>query len=399
MKESSRKKILFLIHTLGGGGAEKVLVDLVTEIDKNKFDVTVMTVLDTGIYRRRLPLDVTYKSLIPFPRFRKSESSSGSLLARGTKPKLLLARIYTFLWRRTCIAKLLAKRIGGYDIEVAFLEGICAKIISETRSKARKIAWIHVDLIAQRKSENVFRSNSQERDTYLAFDKVACVSEEVRQSFVAKFGFTGATPTVDVLHNPLNVAEITNLSRKEASGFHEKMGALNLVNVGRLNAQKGHLRLLEALARCKNEGCCFVLHLIGEGTHEAKLKEYCLDNGLEDDVVFYGFRSNPYSLMARCDLYVCSSLAEGLSTTVLEARVLQLPVLTTDCAGMSEILENGAYGMIVENSAEGLYRGLKSVFLGDVDLGSYRALLSEKKVSGLQREKIRAIEEFCLSGE
>lgn len=103
--------------------------------------------------------------------------------------------------------------------------------------------------------------------------------------------------------------------------------------------------------------------------------------------------------MAQCDLYVCSSLAEGLSTSVLEAGVLQVPVLTTDCAGMNEILKDGAYGMIVENSVEGLYRGLESVFTGNVDLDSYRVLLGRRNVDELQRGRALAIEEFFLLGE
>lgn len=399
MKQEPRKRILFLVHTLGGGGAEKALVNLVTEMDKDKFDITVMTVLDTGIYRRKLPLGVTYKTLVPLPHFRESESSSGSLLSRGTKLKLLLARLYAYLWRRTGVAKLLAKCIGGYDIEVAFLEGICAKIISETHSDAQKIAWIHVDLMAQRKSENVFRSISQERDTYLAFNKVACVSGGVKQGFIAKYDFYGTTPKICVLRNCLNVAEITKLSKEVPQKFARRKGVLNLVSVGRLNSQKGYLRLLEALTRCKSEGHRFVLHLVGEGTHESELRKYCRSNGLEGDVIFYGFRPNPYPLMAQCDLYVCSSLAEGLSTSVLEAGVLQVPVLTTDCAGMNEILKDGAYGMIVENSVEGLYRGLESVFTGNVDLDSYRVLLGRRNVDELQRGRVLAIEEFFLLGE
>lgn len=82
---------------------------------------------------------------------------------------------------------------------------------------------------------------------------------------------------------------------------------------------------------------------------------------------FLGFQNNPYAFLKKADLFICSSISEGYSTAVTEAVILGLPVLTTDCAGMNEILDDGKYGMIVPNSEQALEDGLRKI-LSDATL-------------------------------
>ena len=186
-----KKKIVFLIHTLGGGGAEKVLVNLVNNMDKDKYDITVMTVIDTGIYRAYLNSNIKYKSMFKIPKIARSSSKtdkSGSLLNKKSSKKKALIRLYTSFWKIAPLKLLHNLYIGNkYDIEVAFLEGISAKIIANSSNKnSKKIAWIHVDLLNQHKSKKVFKNKEEERNTYSKFDQIVCVSEKVEtvKSFV-----------------------------------------------------------------------------------------------------------------------------------------------------------------------------------------------------------------------
>ena len=87
------------------------------------------------------------------------------------------------------------------------------------------------------------------------------------------------------------------------------------------------------------------------------------DNKLNDCVELTGFIDNPYPLLKKADLFVCSSLTEGFSTVVSEAIFLGTPVLTTDCAGMKDILGDSEFGLIVENNENGLYEGLKQLLM------------------------------------
>lgn len=125
-----KKKVLFLIHTLQVGGAEKVLVNLVNKMDKNKFDITVMTVINTGAFRNELNNDIKYDSIIKLKilnkinRYRekiRNVEKSGNLFDKKSKVKEILAKIYKMFWRNIDISWVYKKTIKDrYDIELHF---------------------------------------------------------------------------------------------------------------------------------------------------------------------------------------------------------------------------------------------------------------------------------------
>ena len=91
-----------------------------------------------------------------------------------------------------------------------------------------------------------------------------------------------------------------------------------------------------------------------------------------------GSQNNPYPYIKNADLLVCASYFEGYNLTVAEALILGVPVLSTDCTGPNEILDRGRYGMIVENSKEGLYRGLKELMDNPEKLDYYKRKAKER---------------------
>lgn len=354
-----KKKILFLIHTLGGGGAEKILTNLVNNIDKNLYDVTLMTVIDTGVFKKDVARDVAYKTMIPLPSKNERTNDSGSLLKKKSIFSGKLIKLYTAFWRyipTKWVYKIFIRE--KYDVEVAFLEGICAKIIaSSTNKNSKKISWIHVDLENQHKSRNVFKSLQEEEQTYDRFDDIVCVSEYVKAQFQKMFTVHG---NLVVKYNPVDVQEIIQKSNRQPDEKNLRR-KFTVCSVGRLNAQKSYIRLLECHKRLIEDGIDHDLWIIGEGTDRENLTAYIENNGLNDSARLLGFKNNPYCYMKNADLFVCSSVAEGFSTVATEALVLGLPVVTTDCSGMQELLGNSEYGIITENSVDGLYEGMKRI--------------------------------------
>ena len=374
-----KKKILFLIHTLGGGGAEKVLANLVNNMDKNLYDVTLMTVIDTGVFKKDVSQDVTYKTMVPLPSKNGRINDSGSLLKKKSKLSGKLIKIYTAFWRYMPIKWVYRIFIKEkYDIEVAFLEGICAKIIANSTNKnSKKISWIHVDLENQHKSGKIFKSLKEEEQIYNKFDDIVCVSQYVKTQFQKMFTVHG---NIVVRYNPVDVQEIIQKSSKpmDEKNLRRKF---TVCSVGRLNAQKSYIRLLECHKRLMEEGNDYDLWIIGEGTDRENLAAYIEKNNLNDSVKLLGFKINPYCYMKNADLFVCSSIAEGFSTVATEALVLGLPVVTTDCSGMQELLGDSEYGIITENSVDGLYEGMKRI-LQDQEL------YAEYKVKAQMRTQI-----------
>ena len=129
---------------------------------------------------------------------------------------------------------------------------------------------------------------------------------------------------------------------------------------------------------------------MNEGSLRNFLQEEIDNNGLKSKVTLVGFRENPYPMLKESDLYVCSSHREGYSTTVVESLVLGVPVLTTNCSGMTEILgENQEFGMIVDNNDEALIQGLERI-LNDNQLYAYYKEMAQ--IRGLDFELMKSVE-------
>lgn len=327
-------KILFFIDTLSGGGAEKVLLNLVNAMDKSKFDITVQTLFPDEA-AKHLDSAVRYKYCY------KNASKIGNLRMRAEAEIGLTYSLHIK---------------DDYDIEVAYLECGSTKIMSaSTNNKATKLAWVHCDL--SKKAGNVSAFVNETAKYYKKFDKIVCVSDDVRNSFIEMYGNSPETVTIYNCYNDREIKEKAELPIETEISLPRPL----LLAVGRLTEEKRFDRLLKIQYRLKYEGVDFSLLILGEGKERKKLEKYISENSLEDHVMLPGFCDNPYPYMKYADLLVCSSAYEGFSTFFVEGMILDKPMITTDCAGMKELLQDGKYGMITENSEEGLYQGIKRI--------------------------------------
>lgn len=361
---SRNKSVLFVIHSLGGGGAERVLVNIANTLSEDGYDVTVMTIVDSGLHRNNLAKGVHYKALIPMPGKKQPNgavtngSVSGSLLAGKSRMKNVVAAFYLWLWRHAPTSTVHSFGVReSYDVEVAFLEGICVKFVAASRT-SRKIAWVHVDVEKEPKSHKAFKSLAQETRAYSAYEKVVCVSEGVCSSM--KKQFPSLAEKLTVLRNPIDIAEIKTMAADGVPAQYECLFEADKVfcAVGRLCDQKAFDRLIRAAAICKDRGYHdFNVVILGEGPLEGDLRKLASDFHVGDVVRFLGYQKNPYPFIARSDALVCVSKAEGMSTTVSEALILGVPVLSTPCSGTSELFTVGG-GRIIGDSDEEIARAL-----------------------------------------
>ena len=354
-------KIHFLIENITEGGAEKVLRTLVNNMDQSKFDITVQT-LEEADPAQYLAPGIRYKAI--------------------NRCRTSLGRKVFHYWVRLCaelkwLYPLYIK--DDYDIEVAYLECGPTKILAgSTNKKAKKLAWVHCDLA---KKEGIADQTDQLKKYYQAYDKVVCVSENVRESFVRQFG---PDPEAVVLYNVNDEEEILE---KAVAFDAPRAKDNNLVAVGRLTRQKGFDRLIEACAALKRDGYLFHLRILGEGPERQKLEQLILQNGLSDAVELLGFQQNPYPYLNAADLVVCSSRYEGFSTVVTEALILGKPVVTTRCTGMDELLCDSEFGLITEDSVDGIYRGMKKM-LEDPELRVQYARKAAVRGRDFSKEKL-----------
>lgn len=351
------KKILFFLESLAGGGAEKVLTDIVCHLDKTKYDITVCTVTDGDIYEKCIAPVCRYRSFLKTADYR----------AGGIKKVLFWASIKLIY---SLPSKVVYKHFfrERYDVEIAFIEGFATKIIAASpNSKSKKIAWVHTDLSQNSYADKYYSNLDEQCAAYKRFDRILCVSESVKEAFEQKL-FSDAS--VCVQYNPVDEKYILQQA-EETLSMQRPENELLLGTVGRLEQQKGYPRLLKCVKKLYDEGHRFTLWIIGKGSQQEELEQYVHENDLGDVVKLLGFHKNPYKYLNQCDAFICSSYAEGFSTAATESLILRKPVFTVECAGMQELIGDSDSGVIVPNTDEALYDLMEKLVSGQFDLAQY----------------------------
>ena len=363
------KKMLIVAGKIYGGGAERVLVDLINGLDEQEYDITLYTMTKDNFEKSGITRRVDYRTV-----YTDVSGKSGFGRIIGKLRNKLLNEIYN-----RCSANSFYKRVfkEKYDVELAAIEGYTTRIVSgSTNPDSNKIAWLHTDLNTNHWSKIAFRCDAEEVAAYNGFDRVICVTENVRNILHDKYG---AGIKSVVIPNPIKKDNILALSRMGECEIEKAPDTLRVVFLGRLQGEKGADRLLEAHNKLINEGKKLELFVIGDGCDMDKIRCYVNDNELEASVKLFGFLDNPYPYMKTADLFVCPSRAEGFGLVLVEAMILDLPVMSTDCAGPNEILADGRYGMTVGNSTDGIYNGIKEFIENPSLLERYTALSKERR--------------------
>ena len=366
------QKILFLIHDLGPGGAEKVLVNLVNHMDPQQFDITVLSLFDVGVNRHFLAPHIRYRYC--FKRMFRGNSHVMKLLSPIQLHKWLIKE--------------------AYDVEVSFLEGPCARVISGCPHPDTKIlTWIHCMPNIRGNVTLGFRSYQEANTAYSRFHKVVCVSRTVEA------GFRSVFPDVEnttVCHNTNDSASIIQLSAEPRERVRQS-GEFRMIGVGRLIPVKAFDRFIRIHAKLRSEGYRVRSEILGEGSSRGELECLAKELGVSNSVEFLGYQTNPYKYVANSDLFVCSSLSEGFSTAASEALIVGTPVCTVEVSGMKEMLgENNEYGIVTENDEDALCRGIKKMLDDPTLLSHYKAKAAERGKAFRTEETVRNVEQMLI---
>lgn len=364
-------KILFLIHDLGQGGAEKVLVNLVNNMDREKFDITVTALFGGGVNEQFLAPDIKYHTV-----FQKMLPGNSHLMKLLSPEKL----------HSMCVKE-------HYDIEVSYLEGPSARIISGCRDEETKlVSWIHCTMNSQKDVSESFRNIAEAEKCYNRMDRMVFVAENVRDNFMKNCNYKGNTA---VLYNTIESEKVKKMSQEEAPEINRDKFCL--AAMGTLKEVKGFDRLLRIVKRLRDEKYPVHLYLLGSGPMRDSLEQYIIENGLKDAVSLLGYQTNPYKYISKCHLFVCSSYSEGFSTAVTEALILGVPTCTVDVSGMREMLgKNNEYGVITKNKEEFLYNEIK-YFIKDSDyLKHYRAQSIKRGSFFRMEQTVGDVEDFFM---
>lgn len=367
------KKILFVVDEKKMGGVSVLLSDILNNINLKNKEIDVMVLHNSGDYLDDLPkginliygtsffdvIDLTFKEILKSKNLSKIYKKFKLVFLMKTgliKNKIIKER-------KKCINK-------KYDVEVAFKDGFCAIFTAYGDSK-KKYHWLHTDYSMYDCTANYKKLFI---DVFSKFDNIIAISKSVAKKFNEKYNFK----KMKVIYNLINTEKIIQKAEEfEVKNNKEK---INFISVGRFHNMKGYDRLIDVFARLNKEvGLDNVtLRLIGSGPDFDLVKNKIKENKLEKIIVLEGLKKNPFPYVKSSDVFLMCSRYEPFGLVILEAMVLNVPVLSTEVASIKEIMDE-KYGMIVENTENGLCNGIKNIIQDRSILKKYKKELNKYK--------------------
>lgn len=335
----NRRHIIFFIPSLSGGGAERVILTILSYLDRSKFRLT-LAVLDTRdmVYYRDIPKDVEFIDL------------------HCTRVRYALLKIVRLIWRQR--PDVVFSTLGHLNLSLAMLRTF---LPNGVRYIARETSIV---------SENnrVYRMPSIWRWAYRCFydrfDAVVCQSHYMYSDLIENFAFP--PDKAIVIHNPVDIEQIRRMAAEPLNASFEQAdirsngSLIHLVTAGRLSYEKGYDLLIEALAICGNPQ--LRLTILGEGPLRAELIRLAEEKGVFKQVRFAGFQKNPFPFFAQADVFVLSSRFEGFPNVVLEALACGTSVIATPALGGITEIRDMTEGVIMADNvtADGLVNVIKN---------------------------------------
>ena len=342
------KSVLFLMPSLPGAGAEKVLIEILRHIDYTQYNVSLFLEYREGVYLQDVPDKVSIIALhgpnnLWFQRLHRR------LVERGW-----YAPFHEMVYRRMFLSLLRGKR---YDTIISFMEGSAVKFHSYIFDKGkRNISWVHIDFQQKHWSLDFFRDAEDERQCYEKMDKIIFVSNDAKTGFDSLYHLSAEKYAVH--YNIIDADRIRRLSQMCTA---EQKNRFTICMLGRLNTQKRHDRAISVAKTLKELGYDFELWIIGDGELRGKIEKQINEAGLQDVVKLKGFINPPYSMLAQADIFLNTSEAEGFSLVVAEAFCLGIPVVSTNVSGPRELLGDSEYGILTSQEEKDIASAVRTM--------------------------------------
>lgn len=343
------------MESLAGGGAERALVELLNSFDYTKYSVTLCVIFGSGVYMTKIPPQIQLINIFTD----KDSAFQVSLKKRALKH--YRKRGSTWLMKYLIGTKIRNKK---YDVIISFMEGypvIFHSLICKWSSK--NISWIHCDLSTYHWTKNFFRDLKYERQCYEKMDELVFVSSNAMKAFECLYDIS--IPK-ECIYNVVDVERI----REFAEELNISYDHLTITLIGSLYEVKGYDRVIRVAKKLKDAGYLFRIQILGNGEELGALTRLRDKLGVQEEISFLSFQKNPYPYLKQSDIFVSSSLSEGLSLVICEALALGVPVVATKTAGSMELLDNGNYGILAEQDDDSLYEAIKKL-IDDSELRDY----------------------------
>ena len=369
------KKILMVAQTLGGGGTEVALVELINHLDTKKYEITLLLMDKDTSFIDRIKRKIKIKYLKFDDMFWHNLVSMNTMVGKAIKKANINSslKIYDIALKHIYSSVFNKK----YDLAIDFYGygSFTTAIVADKVNASKKVTWLHDAKMSWIKNVEEY---------FDKYNKIFCVSKSVKVSFDKLY------PQIDNKSEVFyNLIDKTNIIRKstEFVPHNFKKNKFNIVSVGRLTEQKGFDIALESAKILKNRGLNFQWFVVGEGRDRKKLEKKMRKLNLNNFFFFLGQIANPYPYIKNGNVFVLPSRHEGYGLAVLEARILKKPVIVSNIPVYKEQIINNKNGLISELNAEDLSNKIMKLY--------YDSDLQEKIDLYLNEENIDFSKELC----
>ena len=387
--KTDKKKLLVFGGGLRLNGISTALRNMLQYLDYEKYDVT--------LFAANLKLEECEKMICSFPEQVRAFARIDYTPATFTEQiRNDFLRVFGFhfplikkLYPKAMYDREFLRCFGNsqFDAVIDYSGyGSFYSILLLSAENARKIIWQHNDLKVDKvKVVNGKRPHNRELrvvfSAYDYYDKIVGCSEDVMKVNLEKIGYHHLKERCAFVRNTANFERVLDsikepLSKEaaDALGIGEifQDNRISFVNMGRLSPEKNQAELILAFAKLQKEYENARLYILGDGALREKLQNLIKEQGLTDKVFMTGNVENPFQIMKECDCFVLPSLYEGQPVSILEARLLSMPIVMSRFSSYrSAVIPDGQ--LLVDTDAESIYKGMKQF----IEQGAPRYQFSE----------------------
>jgi glycosyltransferase involved in cell wall biosynthesis len=360
-----KKNLLFVIDSLNCAGAEKSLVTLLSMLDYSRYSVDLQLFGYGGELEELVPKKVNLLKPLKYTNFSSLNVTEAIKdTVKNLDLKMLGSRIkYSTRIRKQnysnpqkarifwqCVSNVIESNPKNYDIAISYAQGVPTFYVAEKIKAKEKFAWVNVSYRLD-KNEKKFQ-----KAYYDQYRKIIAVSDSTKEILIETFPeYEDKINIMYDINNPHFISSLAEAGTKDEDFFD----GIKILTIGRLAHQKGYDVALEACKRLKEEGINFKWYVLGKGPLEKEIEKYIKDHNLSEYFILLGVHANPYPFIKKSDIYVQTSRFEGFGLAIAEARMLNIPVVTTRFDAVFNQMIHEKNGLVVDMNANAVSEGIK----------------------------------------
>ncbi|MCA4780940.1 glycosyltransferase [Empedobacter stercoris] len=345
-------KVLFRLRSLEMGGVPRVVLDLLRNLPKDKFEFTLMLNLYQGELVKEIPADLK----VIVVEKGKEQMSSNSFVQ---KMQLIWRRLKLEVYDRFPSILYALKVPEKYDIEVSPGYAEFDMVLNSPNKNSRKIGWFHTDVGYDKDQKRVLSRIEKMKH----FDFMIFGSKQTRQ--VIDDLYQVKYPKSTVIYNVIKMDEVLKKAELFEHSYETTLPVFS--SMGRLHHRKGYHTLMKVHKRLLEDGFHHKIAVIGGGNEMENLKNQQKELAVENSFLLLDSQTNPYPYIKASDYFILPTQSESYPLVIGEVMCMRKPIISTNVGGIVEMIEDGVDGVLIQYDEDEMYQAMKS-FLTNPEL-------------------------------